>query len=696
MKSIRRFAQIFLAVVLLIFVGAEILKQNPNLLANAQSTILESSLQPRGTRIQILHASDFEAGIPAIEDAPRFSSVINGLKAELPERTLILSSGDNYIPSPFYNAGSDPALNNIGGLGTSGSPLAGRADIGILNNLGIQASVLGNHEFDQGTNQVAVLLGNGSGNPGTNFPYLAANLDFSTDPSLRGLVTPDGQNATAARGRLARSAIVTTADGTRVGVVGAVTPGLGSISSIGKITVLPPNQPVDRPNLAALAATIQPSVDALTRQGIDKIVLLSHMQQFSVEFGLAPLLRNVDVIIAGGSHSVFADPDDRLRTGDQSQAFYPNLFTSASGEPVVVVNTGANYRYVGRLVIDFDRDGKIIPITIDPARNGAYATDAAGVSATGNARADQRIVAIANGIRNVVLTKEGVIYGNSSVYLNGRRDDLRTQETNLGNLTADANLFIARRTDPTTVISLKNGGGIRDSIGVIITPGGSTNAIDVQFLPPGAVPAANKKAGNISLLDIENSLRFNNGLTLVTVTASQLARLIEHSVAGTAPGLTPGQFPQVGGMSFSFDPRKLGVDGGAPLSRLQSLAVLNDNGSVRDTVVQNGAVVGDPNRSFRLVALGFLVGTPGAATGGDNFPFPQIIAENSQRASRRDLAPASNNTIATEGAEQKAIADFLRERFTNTAFAQVDLPPSQDRRIQNLAVRTDTVLSGIK
>ncbi len=695
MRLIRRFAQIFVAMLILVLVSAEILRQNPNLLANAQSTIFESSLQPRGTRVQILHASDFEAGVPAIEDAPRFSSVINSLRSQFPERTLVLSSGDNYIPSPFYNAGSDPALNNVGGLGTSGSPLAGRADVAILNALGIQASGLGNHEFDQGTNQVAAILGTGSGNPGTNFPYLSANLDFSTDPALRGLVTTDGQNAVAARGRLAKSAIVTTGDGTRVGVVGAITPGLASITTTGGITVLPANQTVGNPNLAALAATIQPAVDALVAQGIDKIVLLSHMQQFRVEFGLAPLLRNVDVIIAGGSHSVFADADDRLRTGDQSQAFYPTLFSSASGDPVIVVNTGANYRYVGRLVVDFDNQGKIIPFTIEPSQNGAYATDAAGVAATGSVSADPRIVAIANTISNVVLSKEAVIFGNTSVYLNGRRDDVRTQETNLGNLSADANLFIARRTDPTTVISLKNGGGIRDSIGVIVAPGGSANASDVQFLPPLAVPGVNKRAGNVSLLDIENSLRFNNGLSLVTVTAAQLARLIEHSVAGTAAGVTPGQFPQVGGMAFGFDPRRPAVIGGATISRLQSLVVLNDNSTVRDVVVQNGVVAGDPSRTFRLVTLGFLVGAPGAATGGDGYPFPQVIAENSQRANRRDLAAASGNTISTEGSEQKAIADFFRELFTTNAFAQADTPANQDRRIQNLAVRSDNVLSGI-
>lgn len=62
------------------------------------------------------------------------------------------------------------------------------------------------------------------------------------------------------------------------------------------------------------------------------------------------------------------------------------------------------------------------------------------------------------------------IFGFSSVFLNGIRgltvpddpaDGVRTQETNLGDLTADANLFVAQLYDPTVVISLRHGGGIR-------------------------------------------------------------------------------------------------------------------------------------------------------------------------------------------------------------------------------------------
>ncbi len=42
----------------------------------------------------------------------------------------------------------------MGGLGSSTAPVIGRGDIGILNAIGIQASALGNHEFDLGVRQV--------------------------------------------------------------------------------------------------------------------------------------------------------------------------------------------------------------------------------------------------------------------------------------------------------------------------------------------------------------------------------------------------------------------------------------------------------------------------------------------------------------------------------------------------------------
>lgn len=689
------------------------------------------------TSLQILHASDFEAGIPALEDSIRFSALVNFFRdpvtsttgqfaasQEAVANTLVLSSGDNYLPGPFFNASSDPSLNGVGGLTTSSAPTIGRADIGILNAIGIQASALGNHEFDLGTRQVQDLIRAGSGNPGTNFPYLSSNLDVSTDENLRSLLATDPVTAEAStlRSRIARSTVITLTNGEKVGIVGATTPTLRSISSPGQVGILPAN-PTD---YAALAAEIQETVDALRNTGINKIILLSHMQQLNIERDeLAPRLRDVDIIIAGGSHTPLLDGNDVARTdgGNAAVQGYPIVRQDANGQTVLVLNTDANYRYLGRLVVEFNDQGIIDTSKLNDVVNGAFAADEAGVDRVYGSdvnprdRANPNVVAISDGLRNVISSKDNNITGQTQFFLNGTRSDVRTQETNLGNLTADANIDYTRQIDSTVTLSLKNGGGIRDNIGSISASGGGTDADDFQTLPPQPNPLApNKQAGDVSQLDIENSLRFNNGLTLITVTAGQLKELLEHGVAGVRAGATPGAFPQVGGMRFSFDATQpaqvLAADGTVttPGQRIRSLVIVNDRGRIIDTVVENGAVVGDANRTYRMVTLNFLAGNT-QTEGGDGYPFFRFIRENPTLANRIDLTgepatadvnrngqidspvalPAGQFSFAATGTEQDALAEFLAETGT---FAQQDTPTAQDTRIQNLGVRADTVLLG--
>ncbi|MEH2264304.1 DUF4330 family protein [Nostoc sp.] len=632
-----------------------------------------------GFTLQLLHTSDQEAGVPALKDAPNFSAVLNALKNQDVNRdgkpdypnTLILSSGDAYIPSPFLFA-SDTAFGG-----------QGRGDILILNALGFGAIAFGNHEFDLGTAVVADLIRAKEDYPGTKFPYLSTNLDFSTDKDLAKLVTADGQEASKIPNKIARSTIITL-NGEKIGIVGATTPTLRTISSPGGVTVLPKEfNDRNTADIAALATEIQTSVDALLTKNseINKVILLAHMQEIAIEQKLAELLKGVDIIVAGGSNTLLADKTDRLRVGDKSAGTYPILKKAADGNPIAVVNTDGNYRYVGRLVVNFDGNGVIIPKSVDSKISGAYATDSQGVALGG--KPDPKIVAITEALKKVIIAQDGQIFGKTNVFLNGWRSDIRTQETNLGNLTAEANLAIAKGYDPKTVISIKNGGGIRDNIGIYTFPAGSTRSQDVIKLPPQANLLAGKKEKEISQLDITNALRFNNGLTLVTLNATELLALMEHSVAAIAPGATPGSFPQVAGLAFSFDPD---LPAG---KRVKSLAIKDEKSKITDIVAKNAELVGDANRIFRTVTLNFL------ATGGDGYPFPKtervdLTSKDVDKSKRTGLA-----TFAQDGSEQDALAEYLTANFKQIPFAQVDVPPAEDTRIQNLKFRKDMVLSKV-
>ena len=551
---------------------------------------LEASMRQLGEArftLQLLHAADMDSTVGALGNVENFSAILDGFRKQFPNNTVILSSGDNYVPGPRYFAAGDAANDAV--LGVSGN---GRGDIAFLNVMGFQAAALGNHELDRGTGAFAATIGSetrdGRIYPGATFPYLSSNLGFADDDNLSDLVVPDGQEAMLVGGSLAKSAVITV-DGERIGVVGATTPSLARITGIGGITV----QPAVGSDTDGLAAIIQDAVDGLVSQGINKIILLAHMQQIAIEKVLATKLVDVDIIVAGGSNTLLSDANDRLRDGDEAADTYPLRFESPKGEPVLLVNTEGDYKYLGRLVVAFDGRGIVLPETIDPFVSGVYATDTQGAQAFAGQPlpAVSRIVA---SLRGVLQARDGNVVGKTTVYLEGRRGVVRTQETNLGNLTADANLWVARQVDAEVAVSLKNSGGIRDEIGSVVQPHGTTDPADMVFVPPPANPVIGKEEGDVSQFDIEGTLRFNNGLVIVPVTAQQLAAIMEHAVGFDGVGdLSVGRFPQIAGMRFSFDPA-------APSGqRVRSLAIVDDSDGVTDRVIERGVVVGDPSAGSR-------------------------------------------------------------------------------------------------
>ncbi len=612
--------------------------------------------------LQLLHAADMEGGIEALENAPRFSSVLNALKAEV-ENTVIIGAGDSYIPGPFFAAANNGSLREV--LGREGS---GRADILMLNAMGFMAGALGNHEFDAGTSTLAGVIATDRDYVGTAFPFLSANLDFSPDSNLAALVVAPGQEASTIPNSITKSVVITTSSDEKIGVVGMTTPLLGSLSLFGNVGIAP----ADPNDMAALAAIIQESVDALTATGIHKIILTGHLQQISLDETIAMHLQDVDIIIAGGSNTLLADETDRLHPGDTADRPYPILTQSATNEPIAIVGTDGNYRYVGRLVVDFDAAGVLIPESIDAAISGAFVTDEQGVTDTGNAEPAARVVEITEAVQNIVVAKDGNIFGQTSVYLNGNRGSIRTEETNVGNLIAEANLAAGQQVDPNVVVSLKNGGGIRAPIGVIVGN---------ERLPPPANALVGKMAGQISQIDIENILRFNNGLTLLTLSAAELLEVIEHTVAASGGGSTPGRFPQIAGMAFSFD---TSLPEG---SRVQSLVITDADGNSTDTVVQNGEIVGDADRTFRMVTITFLV------DGGNDYPYANF--PNTHRVDLAEVMTEEQSggqaTFADPGTEQDALAEYLAANFSEVPFAIADVGPESDERIQNLEFRIDSL-----
>jgi 2',3'-cyclic-nucleotide 2'-phosphodiesterase (5'-nucleotidase family) len=637
--------------------------------------------------LQLLHFADVDGSdTTALGSVAHFSGLVQRFRAEYPQHTLLVSSGDNVIPGPRFNAADNQGTMRAL-LGREG---VGRGDIALMNAMGVQASALGNHDLDLGTGTFREMIAPqvSGGNvvwPGARFPYLSHNTDFSRDANTRGLVAPNGRPVQELHGKVAGWARVTVG-GQTIGLIGASSPVFKTITSTGDLVIDPPLRGTEV-DIDGLAARIQAGVDEMTAAGIDKIVLLAHMQAIEVEKMLARKLRNVDIIIAGGSNTLMADAGDPLRPGDRAAESYPFLTRDAAGEPVVVVNTDADYKYLGRFIAPFDARGVLMPQHFDSRLSGAWAANQ-GDDTAGGVTPIPQVVQIRDGLRRVINASDGVFYGRTSVFLEGRRQAVRTEETNLGNLSADANLAYARDIDPTVQLSLKNGGGIRAELGSVIAPPGSTSQARLE--PPLANPEAGRPAGAVSRLMLEAAFKFDNKLWVFDVSAARLHALLEFGVADVEN--VGGRFPQVGGLRFSFDPQApkgtLAADGSSTTpGRVRSLKVGDD------VVVRDGVVQGDPNRTFRLVTLNFL------ATGGDGYRFgatnPQ--GDGLARLLKLESHPRAGAALGGQvglppGGEQDALAEHLLQRHRDTPYAEADSPPEQDTRIQNLRRRADTVL----
>ena len=435
--------------------------------------------------LQLLHISDADGSdTTALNSIAHLSGLVHRFRNQYPQQTLLVSSGDNYIPGPRFNAANDTTLTSL-----LGKPEVGRADIAILNALGVQASAIGNHELDLSTKQFTDMIKPDGTWPGARFPYLAYNTDFSTDTNTTGIRVANGGNTAEQSGKVSGWSKVTVGSQT-IGIIGASSPVFANITSPGGLTFTPALTSTE-PDITLLAAKIQTGVDEMTAAGIDKIVLLAHMQTLATEKALAAKLRNVDIIVAGGSNTLLADSNDVLRTGDKSAGDYPFLTQDAGGQPTVVVNVDADYKYLGRFMAPFNAQGVLIPGRFDTVRSGAWATaevdNPEGLTISGT------IAQVRDAIRAVLRSKDGNVFGKTSVFLEGRRALVRNEETNFGNLSADANLWYARLHDSNVLISLKNGGGIRSEIGEVLAVPGSISA--ATLTAPKANPDANRTVG---------------------------------------------------------------------------------------------------------------------------------------------------------------------------------------------------------
>lgn len=510
--------------------------------------------------LTVLHNNDAESqlidagsGLEDFGGVARFATLVQDLRASARTApaggSLLISGGDNYLAGPEFNA----SLSN-------GVPFF---DTRAMELIGYDVAAIGNHEFDFGPDVLADFLAGFSGGP----VFVSANLDFTNEPGVQAFVNS---------GRLARSTVIEVG-GRQIGVVGATTPSLPFVSS-------PRNTIIND-----VATSVQAEIDALTAKGVNIILLTSHLQDVNQEIALATQLTGIDAIIAGGGDELFANAGDLLLPGDSPIGTYPATSTSLDGRTVPVVVTPGDYTYIGLLELGFNAAGELVEIGANSGINrvaGGANPDAVAADATVQAEVvDPVTAALAAQASNIVYS--------SDVGLDGQRPNIRRVETNLGNLIADAFLWVANDRAPsfglgTVDVALANGGGIRND----------------SIIPPG----------DVSELTNFGILPFGNFLSVVpAIPADQFKEILENAVS--LIGATNGRYAQVAGFRMEIDLSQTAqvLDGSGnvttPGSRVREVVL--ENGTV---VIENGAVVaGAP--AVNIAIVDFL------ARGGDQYPF---------------------------------------------------------------------------
>lgn len=193
----------------------------------------------------------------------------------------------------------------------------------MQNIMGVDASAVGNHEVDaksDGFYQAA---------KDKNLSFIATNVDFDDDNPMKDIV---------------KKSMILEKGGVRYGFVGAMP------IDFKDCTKEEAQKGLNVKDFDNTVKALQDEINNLKAQGIDRIIMLSHVG-YDVDKKLASALDGVDVIIGGHTHTVVEGAKE-----DE------NVIKSKSGEPVIITQGGENGKYYGILNVEFDNKGVLTRI----------------------------------------------------------------------------------------------------------------------------------------------------------------------------------------------------------------------------------------------------------------------------------------------------------------------------------------------
>lgn len=221
-----------------------------------------------------------------------------------------------------------------GDIHLGSNPMTNKVAAHFLNWIGVSANAVGNHELDATPAALSETLKE------AKYKMLAANVTVKADSPMNGKI---------------QKSIIEEHNGEKFGIIG--TAPSDALERVGTRESL---DDIHIDDIDTTIKKVQAEVDKLKSQGVNKIIVLSHIGK-DMDKRLAQETDGIDIILGGHTHDLYKGVKEN-----------ENLLYSKSGEPVILTQIGKDGEMVGVLNTTFDKNGIIKKVQNNTIRTGSF------------------------------------------------------------------------------------------------------------------------------------------------------------------------------------------------------------------------------------------------------------------------------------------------------------------------------------
>ncbi|NNC78964.1 MAG: NAD nucleotidase [Acidimicrobiales bacterium] len=409
----------------------------------------------------------------------------------------------------------------------------GEADAAMMNEICFDIFELGNHEFDDGDEGLVNFLDFLEAG-GCDTAVLGANVVPAVGTPLAP-TSPDDR---------VKAYRVMEFGGEKVGFVGLDIANKTKNSS----------SPLKTTQFLDEMTTAQAYINVLTRMGINKIVLVTHIQ-FANDMELAAGLTGVDVIVGGDSHTALGNGLAAL--GVSTAGDYPVKTTDANGAPVCIVQAWQYSWVVGELDVEFTADGEVNKCDGTPhlllgdefLRRPADGGDRVPVTGDDLAAIEAQIAATPE---LSVVTPDPA----AQAVLDGYSEQVTVLEQEvIGTATDDLCLERIPGQGRSQICDVADTAMMGGDIQQLVTEAFHVRAFESDFaLQNAGGVRIDIPAGDFTIADAYELLPFANTIVNMEMTGAEVQAVLEEAVSNAIdPDGSTGAYPYAAGLRFDVD-----------------------------------------------------------------------------------------------------------------------------------------------